>query len=180
MANPLAGKYFAAFDPAGTSFVPPNVSYGKQIPNYFGGLTNQPVQQTAPPGGAFEDLLQRLPKEKQDELLLDRARGMMQMEQTKEALSGLMPKDYSLEELGEFRKREMELAQKLGKGSVGEAAKYSMLTSIPKTIAQAYGNIAAQNLYAGQAVSDTFSKTLGAYPNFQVVPYQFQPQRYFG
>jgi hypothetical protein len=180
MANPLAGKYSVAFNPAETSFVPPNVAYGKQVPNYFGGLTNQPAQQPVSTGSAFEDLLSRLPKEKQEELLMDEARGRLQMAQTKETLSGLMPKDYSLEELGEFRKREMELAQKLGKESVGEAAKYSMLTSIPKTIAQAYGNIAAQNLYAGQAISDTFSKTLEAYPNFQVVPYQFQPQRYFG
>jgi len=178
MANPLAGRYAVAFEPTGGNFLPSNFSYGKTSPELFNDLLNK-SQPESPSNLEFGlgEYFKQLPKEKQDELLFEQARGELQIKQLKE--SGLLPQYDSLEDIRRNREAEMETAQKLGKESVREAAKYSILTSIPKTIAQAYGNIAAQNLYAGQAISNTFSKTLEAYPNFQVVPYQFQPQRYF-
>lgn len=61
-----------------------------------------------------------------------------------------------------------------------ERFQYGMLASIPGMIAQGFGNIAATNLYAGQAVADTFAKTLASYPKPQFASYQFQPEKYFG
>jgi len=78
------------------------------------------------------------------------------------------------------QKQMLNFAQGLGKESVKEAYKYSTLANIPKTIAQGFGNIAATNLYAGQAVADTFAKTLANYPRAQFASYQFQPEKYFG
>lgn len=78
------------------------------------------------------------------------------------------------------QKQMLEYAQGLGKESVREAFKYSTLANIPKTIAQSFGNIAATNLYAGQAVTDTFAKTLANYPRPQFSTYEFRPEKYFG
>lgn len=77
------------------------------------------------------------------------------------------------------QKQMLNFAQGLGKESVETAYKYSTLASIPKTIAQSFGNIAATNLYGAQAIADTLAKTMGQYPRAQFVAHQFQPQKYF-
>ena len=78
------------------------------------------------------------------------------------------------------QKQMLNFAQSLGKESVETAYKYSTLANIPKTIAQSFGNIAATNLYGGQAIADTLAKTMGQYPRAQFASYQFQPEKYFG
>lgn len=77
------------------------------------------------------------------------------------------------------QKQMLNFAQGLGKESVETAYKYKTLADIPKTIAQSFGNIAATNLYGGQAIADTFAKTLANYPRAQFFQYQFQPEKYF-
>lgn len=77
------------------------------------------------------------------------------------------------------QKQMLNFAQGLGKESVETAYKYKTLADIPKTIAQSFGNIAATNLYGGQAIADTFTKTLANYPRPQFFQYQFQPEKYF-
>ena len=57
---------------------------------------------------------------------------------------------------------------------------YGMLASIPQTISQSYGNIAAMNLAAGQSATDAAARTLAAYPRAQFSSINFQPQKYFG
>lgn len=96
-----------------------------------------------------------------------------------QALAPYIEKPYSLEDIGRFREQEARRAQELGKESVAEAFKYSMLANIPKTIAQSFQNIANTNLYAGQAITGTVADTLRAYPQVSFPAFQYAPQRYF-
>lgn len=121
-----------------------------------------------------------LPKEKQQALEEADIKSQIEARATGAALAPYLQQPYTLDELGRFREQEARRAQELGKESVREAFKYSMLGNIPKTIAQSFGNMAAMNLYAGQAVSDAFAKTLANYPRAQFASYQFQPEKYFG
>ena len=57
--------------------------------------------------------------------------------------------------------------------------KYNMLASIPQTISQSFGNIAAMNLAAGQGIADTYARTLGNYPRPNFTSFNYQPQKYF-
>lgn len=120
-----------------------------------------------------------LSKEKQQELEEADIKSQIQARATGAALAPYVQQPYTLDELGRFREQEARRAQELGKESVREAFKYSTLANIPKTIAQSFGNIAATNLYAGQAVTDTFAKTLAAYPRAQFSTYEFRPEKYF-
>jgi len=120
-----------------------------------------------------------LSKEDQNSLRKRAIESQFETAQNQQLLAPFM-QPYKLQEVEEFREREARRAQELGKESVREAFKYSMLGNLPKTIAQSFGNMAAMNLYAGQAVSDTFAKTLANYPRAQFASYQFQPEKYFG
>lgn len=121
-----------------------------------------------------------LSPEKQNELREQGIKSQIEAQATAGAISPFVQQPYTLDELGRFREQEARRAQELGKESLREAAKYSMLTGLPKTISQSFGNMAAMNLYAGQAVADTFAKTLANYPRAQFASYQFQPEKYFG
>jgi len=121
-----------------------------------------------------------LPKEKQQALEEADIKSQIEARATGAALAPYLQQPYTLDELGRFREQEARRAQELGKESLREAFKYSTLANIPKTIAQGFGNIAATNLYAGQAVADTFAKTLANYPRAQFASYQYQPEKYFG
>jgi hypothetical protein len=121
-----------------------------------------------------------LSKEDQNSLRKRAVESQFETQTLTGALSPYLGQNYTLDQIGQFREQEARRAQKLGKESVETAAKYSMLTGLPKTIAQSFGNMAAMNLYAGQAVSDTFAKTLANYPRAQFASYQFQPEKYFG
>lgn len=118
--------------------------------------------------------------EKQNELREQGIRSQIEAISTAGALAPLIQQPYSLDELGRFREQEARRAQELGKESVREAYKYKTLADIPKTIAQSFGNIAATNLYGGQAIADSLAKTMGQYPRAQFVAHQFQPEKYFG
>lgn len=120
-----------------------------------------------------------LSKEDQNSLRKRAIESQFETVQNQQLLAPFM-QPYKLEDVEGFREREARRAQELGKESLREAFKYSTLANIPKTIAQGFGNIAATNLYAGQAVADTFSKTLANYPRAQFASYQFQPEKYFG
>lgn len=120
-----------------------------------------------------------LSKEDQNRLRTRAIESQFETLQNQQLLAPFM-QPYKLEEVEGLREREARRAQELGKESLREAFKYSTLANIPKTIAQGFGNIAATNLYAGQAVADTFSKTLANYPRAQFASYQFQPEKYFG
>ncbi len=89
-------------------------------------------------------------------------------------------KQPTLEELEAAEERRARRAQEIGKESLKEGFKYSMLANIPKSISQAYAGLAATNLYGGQAIADTAARTLGAYPSPQFASVNFQPQKYFG
>lgn len=121
-----------------------------------------------------------LPFNKQNELREQSIKSKIEAQATAGALAPFVQQPYTLDELGRFREQEARRSQELGKESLREAYKYSTLANIPKTIAQGFGNIAATNLYAGQAVADTFAKTLANYPRAQFASYQFQPEKYFG
>lgn len=120
-----------------------------------------------------------LSKEDQNNLRKRVIESQIETVQNQQLLAPFM-QPYKIEEVEGLREREARRAQELGKESLREAFKYSTLANIPKTIAQGFGNIAATNLYAGQAVADTFSKTLANYPRAQFASYQFQPEKYFG
>lgn len=121
-----------------------------------------------------------LPKEKQQALEEADIKSQIEARATGSALAPYLQQPYTLDELGRFREQEARRAQELGKESLREAAKYSMLTSLPKTISQSFGNIAAMNLLGSQAATDTFARTLASYPRAQFSTYQFQPEKYFG
>jgi hypothetical protein len=88
---------------------------------------------------------------------------------------------YKLQEVEEFREREARRAQELGKESVREAFKYSMLESIPKTISQAFGSSVAMKLLAGQSMLEGGKNILNAYANMQLpTSPMYQSQKYFG
>lgn len=119
-----------------------------------------------------------LSPEKQNELREKAISGNIEAQQTLNVLAPFY-KQPSLEELEAAEERRARRAQEIGKGSLEEGFKYSMLANIPKSIAQAYSGIAATNLYGGQAIADTVTKTLGAYPSPQFSTVNFQPQKYF-
>jgi hypothetical protein len=177
MANPLAGRYALAFEPTGGNFLPPNFSYGKTSPELFSDLLNR-SQPKSPSNLEFGlgEYFQRLPQEKQDELLFEQARGELQIKQLKE--SGLLPQGYSLEDIRRNREAEMETAQKYGERSLEQAVKYKMLMDIPKSIGQMFSNMAANKLYGAQMAIDAGAKTLQAFPSLNVTPYVYNPQKY--
>lgn len=121
-----------------------------------------------------------LSREKQNELREQGIKSQIEAQATAGAIAPFVQQPYTLDELGRFREQEARRSQELGKESLREAYKYSTLANIPKSIAQGFGNVAAMNLYAGQAVADTFAKTLANYPRAQFASYQFQPEKYFG
>ena len=118
------------------------------------------------------------PQEQKD-LIKDALKGRYEADASRAAYEGLNKPYYSLPELGEFREQEARRAQELGKESLKEGFKYSMLASIPKTIAQSFANISAMNLQGGQNVTDTFSRTLASYPRAQFNTPNIQYQKYF-
>jgi hypothetical protein len=120
-----------------------------------------------------------LSPEKQNELREKAITGNIELQQTLGVLAPFY-KQPSLEELEAAEERRARRAQEIGKESLKEGFKYSMLANIPKSIAQSYAGIAATNLYGGQAISDTVAKTLAAYPSPQFASINFQPQKYFG
>lgn len=160
----LSGKYARFFQPINLES------------NLYSGFPKNP-QQTfeleSVPGFA------RLSPEKQNELREKAINSMIEARATAGALTPFTQPQYTLDELGRFREQEALRAQALGKESLREAYKYTTLANIPKAIAQGFGNIASTNLYAGQAVADTFAKTLANYPQAQFSQYSFQPQKYF-
>ena len=138
--------------------------------------------------GMLPDPLERLrqspefemfsPQEKKD-LIKDALKGRYEADAARAAYEGLNRPYYPLPDIEAFREREARRAQELGKESLKEGFKYSMLASIPKTIAQSFANISAMNLQGGQNVTDTFSRTLASYPRSQFNTPNIQYQKYF-
>jgi len=58
--------------------------------------------------------------------------------------------------------------------------KYGMIASIPQTISQSLGNVAALNALAGREITSAYSNTLANYPRPQFSTFNFQPEKYFG
>jgi len=179
MASDLAGRFATAFNPVGSNPVNSTLLYKQGTPNLFGDLlykSQTPKQPTQ--DSDWESVIQGLDAEGQKQARLDRARALSESYGLRS--SGLIPPYATPEELLEIRKQDMRAAQEIGKESLKEGFKYSMLANIPKSIAQAYSGIAATNLYGGQAITDAMSKTLAAYPRPQFATVNFQPQKYFG
>jgi len=70
-------------------------------------------------------------------------------------------------------------AQELGKESVGEAFKYSMLANIPKQISEGFGNAAMIKVLGARNASEAMNQTLANYPRLNLQATSFQPQKYF-
>ena len=137
-------------------------------------------QSSASPFGNIEELIGKLPADKQAAARERQINTALETEATMRALGPFVFRQPSIEELEGVREREARRAQELGKESLKEAFKYGMLANIPKTISQSFGNIAAMNLLAGQGVADAYSRTLANYPRAQFNTVNFQPEKYFG
>ena len=71
-------------------------------------------------------------------------------------------------------------AQELGKESVGEAFKYSMLANIPKQISEGFSNQAALTVLGARSAVDAMNQTLSAYPRMSFPMTQFRAEKYLG
>lgn len=139
-------------------------NFGQPQPNQFGNI---------------EELIGKLPADKQAAAREKYINDLSEAQAMMRAVSPFMPERPKLSDLESFREREARRAQELGKESLREAFKYSMLASIPKTIAQSFANISAMNLQGAQNATDTFSKTLASYPRAQFNTPNIQYEKYF-
>jgi hypothetical protein len=139
--------------------------------NVFSGLT--------PGEFDFESLINKLPKDRQAAAREKMLEAQLESAATRSAIGPLFQQP-SLEDLGLFREQEARRAQEIGKESLKENFKYSMLANIPKQISQGFANNAAMTVLGARSAVDAMNQTLQAYPQLSFSSTSFQPQKYFG
>jgi hypothetical protein len=90
-----------------------------------------------------------------------------------------IPSEEELERMGSFQERQARRAQELGKESIGEAFKYSMLSNIPKQIAAGFGNQAALTVLGARSAVDAMNETMRARTPLSFASAPYQVQKYF-
>jgi hypothetical protein len=158
---------FPGIDPSTAYKTPFNLQSFSQSPEVkTGGLQDNPLFQMLSPEAKERAIERQLGEAGQADIL-------------KEYFQAYRPP--TAQEADELDERRMRRAQEIGKESLQEGFKYSMLASIPKTITQAATAAAAMKLAAGESMQQGGRNILDAYSRMQLPSSpMYQPQKYFG
>lgn len=118
--------------------------------------------------GNIEELIGKLPADKQPAAREKYISDLSEAEATMRAVSPFMPRQYSIEELESVRQREAERAQKLGEQSLMKTMKAKMFYDMPSNIAKAFSGPAAIYYGGMSQVPNVYNAALSSFRPMQL------------